>query len=257
MRLFDSHAHLTDERFAPDLAEVLGRAKEAGVVGCVTVASDPEDAEAARELACGDLPIPVWATAGLHPHEARGATADRLDRIEVQARAPEVVAVGETGLDYHYDHSPRDAQRESFRAQLEIGERVGKPVVVHTRECDADALGILRERGARVSGVLHCFTGGEALLRAALEIGWYVSFAGIITFSNFGSAALLRAVPDDRLLVETDSPYLAPAPHRGRRNEPAHVRAVLERAAALRGVDAESLAERTTRNALALYRVVL
>lgn len=257
MRLFDSHAHLTDERLADGLSDVFARARDAGVVGCVSIATGPGDAEAARRIAAGSHPVRVWPTAGIHPHEARNATPEVLAAVEMQAAAPDVVAVGETGLDYHYDHSPRDAQHEAFRAQLEIAERVGKPVVVHTRECDADATPIVRERGARVRGVLHCFTGGEDLLRAALDAGWYVSFAGIITFAKFSGAERLRAVPDDRLLVETDSPYLAPVPHRGRTNEPAYVRAVLERAAAIRGDDPEALAERTFANALALYGVAL
>ena len=257
MRLFDSHAHLTDERLAAGLSDILVRAREAGVVGCVSVATGPGDAEAARRVAAGANAVRVWPTAGIHPHEARNATAEVLAAVEMQAAAPDVVAVGETGLDYHYDHSPRDAQLDAFRAQLEIAARVGKPVVVHTRECDADAVPIVREHGARVRGVLHCFTGGDDLLRAALDAGWYVSFAGIITFPKYAGADVVRAVPDDRLLVETDSPFLAPVPHRGRTNEPAYVRAVLERAAAIRGVEPEALAQQTVANALALYGVAL
>lgn len=257
MRLFDSHAHLTDERLGSEVEEVLRRAQAAGVVGCVTIATGPGDAEAARRIAAGSHPVRVWPTAGIHPHEARNATPEVLAAVEMQAAEPDVVAVGETGLDYHYDHSPRDAQREAFRAQLEIAERVGKPLVVHTRECDEDATAIVRERGARVRGVLHCFTGGAELLRAALAAGWYVSFAGIITFTSYRDAEPVRAVPEDRILVETDSPYLAPVPHRGRTNEPAYVRAVLERAAAIRGADPEAFAERTLANALALYGVAL
>ncbi|MBI4513734.1 MAG: TatD family hydrolase [Gemmatimonadetes bacterium] len=257
MRLFDSHAHLTDERLFHRLTEVLERAREAGVVGCVTVAGDLQDTEAARRIAQGDHPVRLWASAGIHPHVASTATPEALAAIEGHARAQEVVAVGETGLDYHTDDSPRDAQRAAFIAHLEIAERVGKPVVVHTRECDADAAAAIRERGSRVRGVLHCFTGGAELVRAALDAGWYVSFAGIVTFPRFAGADLLRAVPDDRILVETDSPYLAPVPHRGRVNEPAYVRHVVERAAAVRGVAPETLGERAFANALAFYGVAL
>lgn len=257
MRLFDSHAHLTDARLSDRLSEVLRRAGEAGVVACVTVAGDPDDALAARRLARGDYPVRLWATAGIHPHVAWTATPEALARVEEHARAPEVVAIGETGLDYHYDHSPREAQRAAFLAHLEIAERVGKPLVVHTRECDADAIAILRERGSAVPGVLHCFSGGADLLDAALDAGWRISFAGIITFPRFGDPELVRAVPDDRLLFETDSPYLAPVPHRGRVNEPAHLRLVVERAAALREVDPGRLAEQSLLNALAFYGVAL
>jgi TatD DNase family protein len=259
VRLFDSHCHLTDERFADDRAAVLARARAAGVLGCVTVASDPDDADRARALARESAagPVRVWATAGIHPHAAAAATPDALARVESLGAAPEVVAVGETGLDYHYLRAPRDAQRASFAAHLEIAERAGKPVVVHTRSCDGDAVEFLRGPGRRVRGVLHAFTGGDELLRAALDAGWYVSFAGIVTFRNFAGAAQVRAVPDDRLLVETDSPYLAPVPHRGRRNEPAYVRAVLETVAAIRGADPAALAERTCANALAFYGVAV
>lgn len=257
MRLFDSHTHLTDERLAPRLAGLLRRARDAGVVGSVTVATGPADAEAARRIARAKHPLRVWATAGIHPHDAGKASPEALALVEAHARAPEVVALGETGLDYHYEGSPREAQREAWLAHLEIAQRVGKPVVVHTRECDADAARVLRDRGRRVVGVLHCFTGRAELLQAALEAGWYVSFAGIITFSNYRDAEFVRAVPEDRILVETDSPYLAPAPHRGRTNEPAYVGAVLERAAGLRGVRPEALAERTLANALALYQLAL
>jgi TatD DNase family protein len=252
MKLFDSHCHLTDAAFGADVGAVLGRARDAGVVGMVTIASDLEDAEAAAVLA--QRHDDVWCTAGVHPHVAH-AIATRTsweDELRTAAARERVVAIGETGLDYHYDNSPRDVQRRGFEAQLALASELELPVVVHTRDADGDAAAIIR--GARASrGVLHCFTGGLSLMEIALEAGWFVSFAGLITFRNFRGEDVLRAVPDERLLLETDSPYLSPAPLRGKRNEPANVRYTCQVAARIRGVDPLSLGELVTRNAFAFY----
>lgn len=249
--LFDSHCHLTDERFSGDLDDVVARAREAGVTRLVTVASDLEDAE--RACAVAARYDGVWATAGIHPHVAEQAGEDAFARLVDLAARPEVVALGETGLDYHYEHSPREAQRRSFRRHLELARDRGLPVVVHSRRADEDTIALLREAAGEVRGVLHCFDGSPALLEAGLEAGWFISFSGLITFRNYAGAELVRAVPADRLLVETDSPYLAPVPHRGKRNEPAFVAVVAEAVARLRGEPPEAVAQATTRNACELY----
>jgi TatD DNase family protein len=166
-----------------------------------------------------------------------------------------VVAIGETGLDYHYDNSPRDRQRASLAAHLEMGRRLTLPVVVHCREADDDLSTLLRSSGGGTTGVLHCFSSGRALLEQALGMGWYVSFAGMITFSKYADADLIRLVPVDRILVETDSPYLSPVPLRGRRNEPAHVVHTARRAAELRGEEPEEFIAHTVRNARALFKL--
>ncbi|WP_420634850.1 TatD family hydrolase [Candidatus Palauibacter sp.] len=248
--LFDSHLHLTAARFFPDLGEVLERARRRGVGGMVTVASNPEDASDAVALAVGTQGL--WATAGLHPHEADRTSASLLAEIERIAAAPEVVAIGETGLDFHYDNAARAAQIENFEAHLGLADRLGLPIVVHSRSAEADTAALVREYGDGVSGVLHCFTGGEALLDAALEADWYVSFSGLITFVA-ELAGPARAVPADRLLIETDAPYLAPVPRRGRRNEPGFLPHTCERLAELRGMSFDDTAAATTANARRFY----
>ncbi len=251
--LFDSHCHLTDERFAADLPAVLERAWQAGLVGLVSIASDAKDAEAAAALAAADPRL--RATAGIHPHTARDADEEAFRRVEDLLGRDEVVAVGEAGLDYHYDNSPRDAQRKVFRRQLELAARTGLPIVVHSREADGDTAALIEEAGRDVRGVLHCFAGGDGLLDAGLRNDWYVSFSGMVTFRSWSAEDLVRRVPADRLLVETDSPYLAPVPHRGGRNEPAYVARVVERLAEMLGEDGSAVAERTTENARRFYRL--
>jgi TatD DNase family protein len=249
--LFDSHCHLTDEAFADDRDLVLERARAAGVDGLVTIASGPRDAEAALALARAHGG--VWSTAGVHPHEAQEGTPAALDRVRALLGEPEVVAIGECGLDFHYDHAPRATQRATFGAQIELAADTGMPLVVHSRDADEDMAALLRSLPGGVQGVLHCFTGGDALLDAALEAGWWVSFSGIVTFKRFDAAGQVRAVPDDRLLVETDAPYLAPVPHRGRRNEPGFVAATAEALARLRGRTVEDIATLTATNARRFY----
>jgi len=217
--LFDSHCHLTDPRFGEDRGRVLERAGEAGVREIVTVGTHPEDARAARKLA--GAVDGLWCTAGLHPHEADRLGPNTIPDLEEVLAAPETVAVGETGLDYHYDNAPRERQRASFRAHLEAAERRQMPLVVHSRDADEDTAALVDEFAGRVTGVLHCFTGGDGLLETALAADWYVSFSGIVTFGSFRAPERVARVPGDRLMVETDSPYLAPVPERGGRNEPA------------------------------------
>lgn len=249
--LFDTHCHLTADVFAGETETVLARAREAGLVGIVTVASNADDAEAALALARAH--VDVFCTAGVHPHDAAGG-AEQMARIEALAADDRVVAIGETGLDYHYDHSPRDVQRKLLDLHIELSARTGKPLVVHSREAEADTIAAVRHAtGAGVRGVLHCFTGGPDLLSVALETDWYISFAGVVTFRRFEGGGLVRAVPAERLLLETDSPYLAPVPLRGRRNEPANVVHTCAAVAGFRGEDPAGLSRATTRNAQRFY----
>ncbi|HSW31525.1 MAG TPA: TatD family hydrolase [Longimicrobiales bacterium] len=251
IELFDSHCHLTDAAFRDDREAALLRAREAGVAGLVTIASTLDDAGDAVALARSHEG--VWCTAGVHPHEACGASPDAERRLRELAALPRVVALGETGLDYHYDHSPRLVQRRLFDLHLALGAETGLPVVVHAREADEDVAAALRAAPGAIRGVLHCFTGGARAFEEAMVRGWHVSFSGIASFRTFTVADLLREVPAGRLLVETDSPYLAPVPFRGKRNEPAFVRHVAEAVAAHLGESVEAVAARTTANARSFY----
>ena len=246
--LVDAHCHLGDAAFDPDRDAVLARAGAAGVSHVVVIGESLGGSERAAALARATPGLS--ATAGVHPHEASTWSAEVRERLRELLAAPELVAVGETGLDYHYDRSPRAVQRDAFEAQLALAMELGKPVVVHAREADADMAAMLRDLGNRAPAVvLHSFSSGDEVWDAGMTIGAYFSFSGMITFKNWALTGRLAACPSDRLLVETDAPYLAPVPHRGQRNEPAYVRAVAERAAELRGESAETLAQRTTENA--------
>lgn len=256
--LIDSHCHLTDDRFEADRQEVLTRAAGAGVERILSVASDRADAQRVVGLlddATGVPSLPgLWGTAGVHPHEAEGAKKGDLDLIrDLLTTHPRMVAVGETGLDFFYDHSPRVRQEALFRDHLVLAEELELPAVVHSRSADDLTKEILREWGSRVRGVLHCFTGGRELLHTAVDLGWMISFTGIITFKNYQDQDLVRYVPRERLMLETDGPYLAPVPHRGRRNEPAYVVRVAETLAAIREEDPEDVAAYTTENAIRFF----
>jgi len=258
--LVDSHSHLADPAFDADRAEVLARARAAGVetVVCVAdgvVASERCAALAAAHPAATPEAPRLAATAGVHPHHASDfdqAAAAALERLLAD---PRVVAVGETGLDYHYDRSPRERQREAFAWHLAEAARRGKPAIVHSRDADDDTARLLLEAPAGLTGVLHCFSAGRAVLDASLERGLCVSWSGMITFRNWQLGWALADVPDDQLLVETDAPYLAPVPHRGKRNEPAYVAATATRLAELRGMPVERLAELTAANARRLFHL--
>jgi TatD DNase family protein len=251
--LFDSHCHLTDERLRDRADAVVARAREAGLTGLVTIASNVEDARAAQAIAARHPD--VWCSAGVHPHDAAAVERATIDELAELLDGARVVAVGETGLDFHYDNSPRAAQRRSFDWQLGLAADADLPVVVHSRDADDDTAAAIRSAGDGVSGVLHCFAGGARLLDAALEAGWYLSFAGLVSFAKYDGADLLRAVPRDRLLAETDSPYLAPVPHRGKTNEPAYVAHVVAALARLRADEPEPLAEAIEANARRFYRL--
>jgi TatD DNase family protein len=252
MRFIDSHSHLADTAFDADREAVIERAIEAGAALVICIGASLEDAARARELAA-QYPLLRW-TAGLHPQDAaRFDASTDLPALEALLDAG-AVAVGECGLDFHYDDAPRARQLESFEAQLSIAAERALPVIVHTREAEAETA-IMIDRAARegVIGVLHCYTGTLPLAERALGYGWYVSFSGIITFRNWTDMELLRAIPGDRLLVESDAPYLAPVPRRGKRNEPAWVAHTIERLATVRGVTPENLADRTAENAAQLF----
>jgi len=247
--LVDAHCHLGDVAFDLDRDAVLERARQAGVCHVVVIGTTPEDSVRAAALARERAGLS--ATAGLHPHEAASWSADTAARLKELLGQPEVVAVGETGLDYHYDHSPRAAQQRAFEAQLALGTELGKPVVVHARAADADVAALLA--GARATVVLHSFSSGATLFEAGMRIGAYFSFSGMITFKNWQSPVALSDYPPDRLLVETDAPYLAPVPHRGKRNEPAFVPAVAEALGRALGASLADIAQRTTDNARRVF----
>ncbi len=245
----DSHAHLADPAFDADRDAVVRVAAEAGAVALVCIGESHVAADGARVLAARH-PGLVYFTAGVHPHDAAGYDGER-DRVWIgEALAGGAVAVGECGLDYHYDNAPRDRQRAAFVDQLAVAATAGRPVVVHTRDAELDTVDILEDAaGAGVGGVLHCFTGSMRLAEAGLAAGWSVSFSGIVTFAKWGGDDVVRAIPEDRLLVETDSPYLAPVPIRGRRNEPQYIPHVIARLAVVRGVPADDLSALLTANA--------
>ncbi len=252
--MFDSHCHLTDGRFDEDRAPVLARAREAGVTRMVTIASSLQDAREAADFAAQQEGI--WSTAGVHPHEVAEAGENDLKGVrELAGDRSEVVAIGETGLDFFYDNSPRELQRRWFESHLELGGALGLPVVIHSRDAEDDTVGLIRNAADSVRMVLHCFTGSRRLLDAALEAGCYVSFSGIVSFGRFDGQEEVRAVPVDRLMAETDSPYLAPVPHRGRRNEPAYVADVIEAIAEIRGETKEEVAAYTAANAATFYAI--
>jgi TatD DNase family protein len=249
----DSHAHLNHgDAYETDRDEVLDRARQAGVARILNVATNPVDAPLAVSLA--RQRTGVLAAVGVHPHEAERADDAALEALRRLASGPEVVAWGEIGLDYHYMNAPRPVQRDAFARQLEIAAELGLPVSVHCREADADTVEILRRHAGTPGGVIHCFTGDWKLATACLDLGFHLSFSGIVTFPR---AEVLREVarrtPTRSLLAETDSPYLAPAPWRGRRNEPARVVAVIRRLAEVRGVGSEELAASTGENFRRLF----
>lgn len=257
--LIDSHCHLADEAFAEDLEAVVERAKAAGLERALVVLDAGNTQEAGQAARLLILWPTVRFTIGIHPHNAVEHGTDEIatDLVRAQiARTPAARAVGEIGLDYHYDYSPRDIQVAVFRAQLTLARELSLPVVIHTREADEDTLRILREdpRG-EVPGVLHCFSGTASLARAGLDLGLHISLAGIVSFPRAGDLReIAKLVPLDRLLIETDSPFLAPVPHRGKRNEPAYVTHVAATLADVHGVSVVEVARRTSDNFRRLFR---
>lgn len=254
MELIDSHTHVDATQFDADRDAVIQRARDAGVRRIVAVGQwqNPGDFGGAFELA-EKHPELFCATIGVHPHECARVPPEDWVRLEELAARSETVAVGETGLDYFYDHSPRDEQQKWFHFQLDLAKRLGKPVVVHTRDADEDTFAILKEHRPE-RGILHCFTGGPERAKGYLDLGMYLSVAGVVSFKNAVELQeAVRMIPLDRLLIETDCPYLAPIPFRGKRNEPAWVRHVAEKVAELKGLSVEAVAAATTANAIQVF----
>ena len=248
--LVDSHCHLGDPAFAGDRTEVAARAFAAGVGHLIVIGESRASTEVGLELATSEPRIST--TAGVHPHDASTWTDASAVWLAAQLADPRVVACGEIGLDYHYDHSPRDIQRSAFERQMALAEAAGKPVVIHAREADADVAAVLRAF-PRVPAVLHSFSSGPGLFDAGAVLGHYVSFSGMVTFRSWTMDDAVRATPADRLLIETDAPYLAPVPHRGKRNEPAFVALVAARVAAVRGEAPAAVFASTGANARRLF----
>jgi TatD DNase family protein len=257
--MIDSHCHLADDAFVPDLEAVIERARQAGLTHALCILAGGNLIELERAARARALWPALRTTIGIHPHNAgafEGREGEAAEIVRAQlANDPASRAIGEIGLDYHYDFAPREVQQRVFRAQLQLARELDLPIIIHTREAEDDTLAVLRERRGALRGVLHCFTGTRRLAEEALSLGLHISFAGIVSFPK---AAELRAIapliPEDRLLCETDSPYLAPTPYRGKRNEPAWVQRVLEELALLRGVPPATLEDRIASNFTALFR---
>jgi TatD DNase family protein len=258
--MIDSHCHLADPAFAADLDAVVDRARAAGLERALVILEAGNAAEACQAERIAAVWPAVRFAIGVHPHQAHQFAGKEAQAAAAVRAAldhnPQSRAVGEIGLDYHYEFSPRPVQQEVFRRQVGLARELRRPIVVHTREADEDTLAILRDAGAgEVAGVLHCFTGGNELADAALELGLYISLAGIVTFPKASALRdTARRVPLDRLLVETDSPFLAPSPYRGKRNEPAYVARIVAAVAELHGIAPDELSRRTTANFHALFR---
>ena len=251
--MIDSHCHLDPQYFAADLSEVLARARAAGVEAfvCVGVGRTLEAPRAAVALAAAEPD--VYATVGVHPHDVAGMAEADWATLEELARQPRVVGIGETGLDYYYDHSPREAQRAAYRRFVAMARAAGLAIVSHVRDAHEEAAAILREEQAG-DGVIHCFSGGVTEARAYLDLGQYLSFSGILTFKNAGDLRAAAAfAPLDRILIETDAPYLAPIPYRGKKNEPAYIAETLATLASVRGLTAGEVDAATTANARRLF----
>lgn len=251
--IVDSHCHLADEKFAGDLDAVVSRAQAAGVSRALCILSADEPEEVARASRVRQAWPAVLFSAAVHPHRAGaygGRVADAARVTRTAAESSDAVAIGEIGLDYHYDFAPKDVQREVFVAQIGVALARDAPVVIHTRDASADTFGVLREAGqGRVRGVMHCFSGTADEARQALDLGFWISLSGIVTFPKAQALRdVARMVPVDRLLVETDAPFLAPVPHRGQRNEPAFVTRTLEALASLHQLTVSALAERIAVN---------
>lgn len=248
MHLVDSHCHLDGEKFASDLAAVLERAEAAGVNRMLSIGTGDGPPELDRAVRLAERYDQIFATVGVHPHDAAKVTPKSFDDLRALGRHQKVVAFGEIGLDYHYDFSPREIQREVFSEQLKLAAELHLPVTIHTREAWDDTIAMLKQNW-RGEGIFHCFTGDSAQAAEALDLGFHLAFGGVLTFrtaENVREAA--KMVPDDRLLVETDAPYLAPLPWRGKRNEPAFMAETVRKLAEVRGVSAEHIAAVTTEN---------
>lgn len=255
LEFFDTHCHIDEPRFDEDRSAVLLRMAENNVTACVCVGSDMETSR--RSMAFAKSTPSVYAAVGIHPHEAQYYRPEDCDTLAAWFGEEKVVAIGEIGLDYYYDHSPREAQKIAFEAQLDLACRIGAPAILHVRDAHGDTLDILRSRKSSLpTGIIHCYSGSLESAREYVTLGFYIALGGAVTFKKAPNLwEVAKGLPLDRLLIETDSPYLSPEPFRGRRNEPAYVVHVAERIAALRGEDVEHIAAATTENARRVYRV--
>lgn len=250
--LFDSHAHLDDRRFDKDRKALIQSFKSQGVDYVLNPGADP--ASSKRAVAIAEEYDCVFAAVGTHPHDARKLTREHLDLYRRLAESDRVVAFGEIGLDYHYDNSPRDVQRDVFRMQMDLCEELKLPVIIHTREASEDTYNILREYKGRVSGIMHCFSESVEMARKFLDLGYYISICGPVTYKNAKKPKeVAKMVPEDRLLIETDAPYLTPEPHRGQRNDPTYVRHVAEVIGELRAVSLQEITDITRTNAIRAF----
>jgi TatD DNase family protein len=252
LMLVDSHCHLDFKDFGEEREAVIERARAAGVGAMLTISTRLDEFPQVKRLA--EAHDGIWCSVGAHPHEAAGHAGLTPGTLAELAAAPKVVAIGETGLDFHYDLSPRAVQERVFRTHIAASRQTGLPLVIHSREADRETAQILAEAGPP-PGVLHSFTGGRELAESALSLGFYISISGIVTFKNAEDLReVVRDLPLERLLVETDSPYLAPVPYRGKRNEPAFVAATAAFVAALKGLDTQDFAAATTANFFRLFQ---
>ena len=253
--LFDTHVHLNIEQFDEDREEVIQRAKEAGVEKMVVVGFDHETIP--KAIALAEAYDFIYAAVGWHPVDAIDFTDDDLLWLEELTRHEKVVALGEMGLDYHWDKSPKDVQKDVFRKQIALAKKVNLPIIIHNREATEDVIALLQEEHAEeVGGIMHCFAGDVEHVKPCLDMNFYISLGGPVTFKNAKAPKeVAKIVPADRLLVETDCPFLAPHPNRGKRNEPAYVRLVAEQIAELRETSIETVEQQTTANALRLFGI--
>lgn len=255
--LIDSHAHIQGKEYAVEVEAVIARARAAGVETIIAVGGAGDMSSNNEAVAMAARFENVYATVGMHPHDAKDVGADELKTLKELASSPKVIAVGETGLDYYYNHSPHDVQRRVFAHFIQMACDTELPIVVHERDAAKEAADLLRNEGAgKLRGVIHCFTGNYEAACAYLDLGFYLSFTGIITFKNAEPLReVVRKVPLERIFVETDSPFLTPVPHRGKRNEPAYVRFVAETIAKVKGVDLAEVARLTSANVKALFSI--
>ena len=257
MNLFDSHCHLENGRFESDLPDVMARMKDAGVSRCILAGSDMETSEQIVKMA-SEYPD-VYGVVGIHPHDAKTWTDDCAARLAEWVKEERIVGIGEIGLDYYYDHSPRDVQKEVFEKQLLLARELNMPAVFHVRDAHGDVLDILRKNRAQLpDGVVHCYSGSVESAREYLDMGFYISFAGPITFKNANKLLdVAKYVPLDRILVETDSPYLPPVPHRGKMNYSGYMHYTLEAVADIRNKTPEDMAAITVANTCRLFGITL
>ncbi|GKV70394.1 hydrolase TatD [Sporosarcina sp. NCCP-2716] len=253
--MIDTHVHLNADQYEEDIDAVIQRALDAGVERMVVVGFDRPTITKAMELA--EQHEFIYAVVGWHPVDAIDCTADDLQWIEELAAHPKVVGIGETGLDYHWDKSPKDVQQQLFRKQIRLAQKVNLPVIIHNRDATGDVVRILKEEDAHLTGgIMHCYSGSVETARECIGMNFMISLGGPVTFKNARMPKeVAKEIPLEHLLVETDAPYLAPHPHRGKRNEPAYVALVAEQIAELKGIPVETVAETTTRNAMNLFSI--